>query len=218
MKSMGWAGALAVLLATLACPPAEPEVTAETVAAAFGLVDGRVMHYDVTAGATSTEDHAYVRSSSYAERLVVTRTERALNWTREEADGTAAVTDFEATAQQVQIVAMGDCYRRCVDFEPPIPVAAYPWTKNARLETTVTATVRETSGTATHSERHIFIVAAEGTADTGEGTLDVVELSWQRVVESAAPESAVLYLAPELGLARIDRFDGASLKLASHEN
>lgn len=218
MRRVGWAAATGALLATLACPVPEPEVTAETVAAAFGLVDGRVMHYDVTVGDTSTEDHGYTRSSSYAERLVVTRTERALNWVREEPDGTAAVTDFEATAGQVQIVAMGDCYRRCIDFAPPIPVAAYPWTKNAKIETTVTATVRETSGTSQHSERHTFVVSAEGTTETGEGTLDVVELSWQRVVESGAPESAVFYLAPELGMARIDRFDGASLKLSSHEN
>ena len=218
MRHVRLASAGGALLALLACPPSEPEVTAETVATAFGLIDGRVMHYDVTAGATSTEDHGYVRSASYAERLVVTRTERGQGWIREEPDGTAAVTDFEATAQQVQIVTMGDCFQRCIDFTPPIPVAAYPWTKNARLETTVTATVREVSGTSQHSERHTFIVSNEGTTSTGEGELAVFELSWQRVVESDPPDSAVLYLAPDLGMARIDRFDGASLKLASHDN
>ncbi|MBN2358891.1 MAG: hypothetical protein JXR83_05515 [Deltaproteobacteria bacterium] len=211
-------GAIGLALAALACPPAEEEVTAETVAAAFGLVDGRIMHYEVTSGATATEDHEYKRSSSYAERLVVTRIERGQGWIREEPDGTAAVTDFEALPQQVQIVAVGDCYQRCVEFAPPIPVASYPWAKNARLETTVTATVREASGTSQHSERHTFIVAGEGIADTGEGALEVFEISWQRIVDGGTPESAMLYLAPELGLARIDRFEGASLELSSHEN
>jgi hypothetical protein len=207
-----------------ACPPPGEELSAEAVAAAFGLVDGRVMHFAVEQGGSTTEDHSFARSSSYAERYVVTRTEQTQGFIRVSADGTAAVTDFETTADaeeetgEVLMVARGDCLPRCLDYDPPVLVAAYPWTAGARQETSSTATVHEGEQTSTLEERHVFTVGSEGQLSTEAGDFDVFELSWQRFVDGGEAEYATLYLSPEVGLIGLDRFDGASLRLTSQEN
>ena len=217
----------AVLLALLglcACPPPEEEVTPAVVAAAFGLVDGRVMHYAVEQGSTSTEDHSYARSQSFAERYVVTRTEQAQGFMRVDSDGTAAVSDFESVADgaagtgEVRLVARGDCLPRCLEYDPPILVAAYPWTSGARHETSATVTVRENEAVTEHEERHVFTLGSEGTLTTEAGEHSVLEMSWQRFVDGGDAEYATLYLTPDLGLVGIDRFEGASLRLTSRDN
>jgi hypothetical protein len=210
-------GPVLLIFALAACPPPEPELTTDAVADAFGLVDGRVMHYAVEQGTADTEDHSFERSNSYAERMVTTRTERNQGFVRMDSDGTAAVSDFEATLDGVLLVARGDCLPRCVDYDPPISVALYPWTSGDRHETTTTATVRENETVTEHEERHVFTIGSEGALSTDAGDFDVLEISWQRFID-ADVGYATLYLAADVGLVGIDRFDGASLRLSEQED
>jgi hypothetical protein len=200
-----------------ACPPEDTGPTPAEVAAAFGLVDGRVLHYDVSNAVATSEDHSYRASSSYLERLVFTRTEQNLGFVRMDDDGTPAVLDLEATAEGIQLLARGDCLPRCGDYDPPVPLASHPLTTGARLETTSTFTANEDGETTTREERHVFIVGSQGNLDTPAGAQQAYEIGWQRFVDGGALEAATLYLVPGLGLVGIDRFDGASLRLRQRD-
>lgn len=201
------------LLSTTACPPPEAETTPESVAAYFGLVEGRTMRYVVTGGASASEQHEHRRSQSYAERWVVTRTERNQGFVRLEADGTPALTDFESTIDGIRMLARGDGNPRLVEYQTPVPVVAFPVTVGDRVETTSATTVIDGAGQSEHSERHVFVVASQGSVSAENGDHEAFEIAWQRFVDEGAVESATLYLAPELGLVRIDRADGAQLSL-----
>jgi hypothetical protein len=207
-----------ILGSLLACPPADTGPTPAEVAAAFGLVDGRALHYDVSNATVTSEDHSYRASSSYLERLVFTRTEQNQGWARMDDDGTPAVYDIEVTAQGLQLLARGDCVPRCGEYDPPVLLAEHPLTTGARHETTSTFTVSENGTTSTREERHVFIVGSQGSLDTPAGAQQAYEIGWQRFVDGGALESASLYLVPDLGLVGIDRFDGASLRLRQQDN
>lgn len=204
------------LICTLACQP-EDELTKADVAKAFGLVDGRSMHYEVTQGSAATEDHNYIKSSSYAEKLVFTRTEKTQGFVRQESDGTAAVFDIEVTLEKIQIISRGDGAPRFVDYSKPIVLAAYPLTTGDKQEVTSEATIRENSSTSEQTEKHVFTVGDERKIGTGDGEVNAFEIGWQRTIDDNAVEFATLYWAVDLGLVGIDRFDGASLRLESHD-
>jgi len=196
-----------------ACPEPEPEPTPELVAASFGLVE-QTLRYQVSPDGVVPEEHTYAKSSSYAGRRVIDRVETANGFTRTEADGATARTSFEATAAAVQMLARGDCLPVCVDYDPPVRLATYPWTVGDKQEIETTATTSGGDAPGERAERHVLTVGSQGTLSTPAGDFEIFEIAWQRTVAGGELESAVLYLAPDVGLVGIDRFDGASLRLA----
>ncbi len=205
------------LLALAACGPGEPELSAEDVAAHMGLVDGRTLHYEVTLGSASSEDHSYQRSLSYAGRVVFSRNETNNNFQRVDSDGIGAVTDLEATLDGLQMLARGDCLPRCGDYDPPVQMLPYPLATGSRIETSSTLTIREGDTSSTVEERHVFTVGSLGTVSTPAGQQEAYEIGWQRFVDGGDLQAATLYLVPELGLVGIDRFDGTSLRLSGQD-
>ncbi len=217
--------ALAGLVTSISCGPDTPPPDASDVAAAFGMVDGREMDYEVTGGSASSEEHMWQRSSSYADRVVYTRTENNQGFQRMDADGSAAVYDIEATwnAEKrqgaIQLLSRGDCLPRCGDYDPPVVIAHYPLDSGDRVETDSTLHMHDTNnGDSDISERHVYVVGSEGNMDTPAGSFKVFEIAWQRFVDGGDMQSATIYISPDHGIVGMERFDAASLRLKEEKN
>jgi len=208
----------------ISCAPEDPGPDAAEVAAAFGLVDGRELDYEVTGGSATSEEHLWQRSSSYADRWVFSRTEYNQGFQRMDADGTAAVYNFEATWSDenrqgdVRMLARGDCLPRCGDYDPPVVIAHYPLKSSDRVETESVLHMKDNGASSDISERHVYIVGSEGNLDTPAGSFKVFEIAWQRFVDGGDMQSATIYLSPELGIVGMERFDAASLRLKEQKN
>ena len=211
-------------LLAISCAPEDPGPDAAEVAASFGLVDGRVLQYDVSNGNASSEEHQWQRSSSYADRWVFTRTDFNQGFQRMDDDGTAAVYDYETTWSdedrqgQLRMLSRGDCLPRCGTYDPPVVIAHYPLKSGDRIETESTLSISDNGSSTDVQERHVYVVGSKGNLDTPAGSYQVFEIAWQRFVDGGAMQSATIYLSPEHGLVGMERFDGSSLRLTEQTN
>lgn len=211
-------------LLAISCAPEDPGPDAAEVAAAFGLVDGREMDYEVSSGSATSEEHIWQRSSSYADRMVFTRTENNQGFQRMDDDNTAAVYNLEATWSDderqgaLQMLSRGDCLPRCGDYDPPVVIAHYPLQSSERIETDSTLHMSDNGTTRDIQERHVYIVGSEGNLDTPAGSFKVFEIAWQRFVDGGDMQSATIYLSPDHGIVGMERFDTASLRLTEQKN
>jgi hypothetical protein len=192
-------------------PPAA--VTADDGAAYLGLVAGTTHTY--SAGAGLTETHEVQRSDVlFGGGLAVDVLAKQNGFATDERTQT-----FGIDVAQVSIVRFFDCLAVCA--QPDQPIALLNWPLQTGDVVTGEAVVSELrDGTTTaRNERHTTTVGAERSLTVGDEAYDVFAVTWQRTVADEAgaetTDSAVLYVAPGVGVVKHETFDGTTLELTS---
>ncbi len=202
---------LAIVLAAAGCPaPAGP--TAQDGALHTGLVSGTTFTYSIGNGLSETHE---VKDSGFlfGGGLAVDVLAKQNGFVQDERTLT-----FGIDIEQVSIVRLFDCIARCGTLDAPIPFLSWPLEEGQTTEGEAVVSVSEADGTSTlHRERHSTTVSGPKEVTVAAGTFDAFLISWSRT--STAPdgeetiESALLRLAPNVGVVQQDAFDGTALEL-----
>jgi hypothetical protein len=202
-----------VVAAVSACKAPPDVVTADDGAAYLGLVAGSTLTYSAGAGVTETHE---VKQSDvlFGGGLAVDVLAKQNGFANDERTLT-----FGVDVAQVSIVRFFDCLAHCA--QPDQPIAFLNWPLNEGDVVTGEAVVTEARGaeTTARNERHTTTVGASQSITVAEGTYDAFPITWQRTttddVGNATTDSAVLYVAPDVGIVKHEAFDGTTLELTA---
>jgi hypothetical protein len=196
------------------CPAPAPGPTAEDGALHTGLVAGTTLTYSIGNGLEETHE---MKSSGvlFAGGLAVDVLAKQAGFAEDERTLT-----FGIDVEHVSIVRLLDCIARCGTLDAPIPFLTWPLEEGQSNEGEANVNVSELDGTTTlHTERHATTVSGPQEVVVAAGAFDAFLISWTRtstaVDGTETVDSALLHLAPEVGVVKHEAFDGTVLELTA---
>ncbi|MDP2345219.1 MAG: hypothetical protein Q8O67_30020 [Deltaproteobacteria bacterium] len=215
LRSIPLAFAVVVVVVVVAgCPAPAGGPTAEEGAAHTGLVAGTTLTYDIGNGLTETHE---MKSSGvlFAGGIAVDVLAKQAGFAED-----ARTLTFGIDIEHVSIVRLLDCIARCGSLDAPIPFLTWPLEEGQSNEGEANVSVSELDGSTTlQLQRHTTIVSAPVEVVVAAGTFEAFPIAWSRTITDVAGaetvDSALLHLAPDVGVVKHQAFDGTVLDLTA---